>query len=149
MISRLFYHRNHLAHKSGFTLIELLIVLWFISILILLITPPLLKQKQQFEVAQFFKVLESDVLYIQQKALHGEFYKLYFQDNQYIVAKSSVIIKKRVYPSPLKLKGRNETVITYTINGNISKPITYLFSNKDEDISIVFPLGRGRFYFKE
>lgn len=139
-------------YKNGFTLIEMLIVLSMLSILILLAVPQqisiLSKQKEE----QFIEQLEFDVLLIQNQSnllLKDSNMYIRFYDNYYSVLGgwSDSTIANRPYPDGwILIINEQHRTLKFSETGTVINPRTLVMYSKNERISIVFPLGKGRFH---
>lgn len=135
--------------QYGFSLMELLVVLSIWSLLLLLSAPILVNSLEKQEEEQFFKVFESDVLYIQYAASLSaeEEVSIHFSDDHYTVRDGSINgFLKRNFPSTWKIDMRSMKYISFTDKGNIRHAGTIQVDTKNAIYLIVFPLGKGRGY---
>ncbi len=136
---------------NGFTLIEMLLAIVVLASLILLAVPPLFSTIQKQETAHFFNVLDSDILFIQNEALGTrQNVRIVFDKEYYsIVAEKQTEEVKRYYPKHLTHDVRINNRVSFSNNGTVINPTTFLFKDKSTTYHLVFPLGKGRQYIEE
>lgn len=137
-----------LNEQAGFTLIELLFVLMIVSLLSFLAVPAVYRAYQEQQIEQFFQLMESDVLFAQNRALEatGQV-KVLFNEDHYRIMIEMKEMDKREYPEHLTFRAVSTTNVRYNRNGTIQNPLTLSFyDQQDKRIKVVFPFGKGRFY---
>lgn len=138
-----------MAKHNGFTLLELLIVLSIWSLLVLLSVPILVKNLDEQEIQQFFKVFEHDVLYIQYVATTSanKEASIHFGNGYYTVRNGSTNQSiRRDFPSNWKIDTRSIQYISFNNKGTIRQAGTIEVETNQSNYSVVFPLGKGRGY---
>ncbi|MEI3606809.1 competence type IV pilus minor pilin ComGD [Pseudogracilibacillus sp. SE30717A] len=136
---------------NGFTLFEMLLTIVILASLVLLAVPSIFSTIQKQEIAQFFKILDSDILYIQNQALGTrQNVRIVFDQEYYAVLteRQSEEIK-RYYPKQLTHEVKINNRLSFSNNGTVINPTTYLFKDKDTTYHLVFPLGKGRHYIEQ
>lgn len=139
-------------NEEGFTFIELLYVLLIVSILSLLVVPPMYHVYQEQQKNQFFTLLDSDILYIQNQAIARKTnFRIVFDTEYYVVMEKDKQIYKRDYPNHLSYSKATTNRIVFNTLGTVRNPTTYLFydQSKGKRYEMVFPLGKGRQYVEE
>lgn len=133
--------------KNAFTLIEMLLVLSVLSILILLTVPLHSSTIKKQEEKQFIELFQFDVLLIQNQASmeNGEMYIRFFDDYYLVLQGIEVSYAKRKYPKGWKIID-GKRILKYYSNGTLLNPRTIVMYSEDERISLIFPLGKGRFH---
>ncbi|WP_042223465.1 competence type IV pilus minor pilin ComGD [Oceanobacillus manasiensis] len=135
---------------DGFTLIEMLVVLSMLGIMISLALPLQFKLLKEQEEIQFFSMLESDVMYIQQRStLSADMNRITFNEESYRITSDEQPSIIRIYPEGLTINTRNERNITFNNNGNIKNPRTLYVNSSLNTYRMVFPFGKGRFYLEK
>ncbi|MFD1850617.1 competence type IV pilus minor pilin ComGD [Oceanobacillus bengalensis] len=136
--------------RNGFTLVEVLFVLTILSILLLFTPKPNLTSLNNIHVQQFFKVLQSDVLYAQTLTPTSKYnIRIRFYADKYVVYDDNIILETRNYPKGLSVDTRTNDTFEFSNAGTIKNPRAIIFATKDVEYRIVFPFGKGRFYIHE
>lgn len=137
-----------IRYQGGFTLIELLLVLTTVSILSMIVIPPMSNTINQIKVNHFLQTVESDVLFIQNQSQRkvSSKLKLVFTKNEYHVIESSKRLRVEKYPPGIKLRGSISKNIKYGSLGTIKQGATIRFEMTNKIIKLIFPLGKGRHY---
>lgn len=134
--------------EEGFTLIELLIVLLIFSMVALFILPSMYKSVARQEQLHFFKLLSSDIFYVQNKSLFKESKAEIVPSDKRYVIRSTFEREERLFPNDVTLASYPQA-IHYSRNGTIKKPMTYLFDTEDIYYRVILPFGKGRNYLDE
>jgi len=136
--------------QNGFTFLELLFVLSIISLFILIAHPFHFSILEKHQEKQFLDAFESDILYIQNRALRtNERAEIVFGTDHYKVQVGKIILEEREFPESLEMESRNLLAISFNESGTIRKAGTILFRSNQATYRIVFPLGKGRSYVVE
>lgn len=136
-------------NHNGFTLIELLLVLSIVIILSAIVLPSTANTIDQIKVNQFLKILESDILFIQNQAstTSSKRLRIIFTENYYIVVNTSVEIKRENYPTSMQLRSNNKE-ISFSKQGTVKQARTLYFNVANQTVKIIFPFGKGRYYIE-
>ncbi len=149
-LQHLVYREGCTMKADGFTLIEMLVVLSMLGIMISLALPLQFKLLKEQEEIQFFSMLESDVMYIQQRStLSADMNRITFNEESYRITSDEQPSIIRIYPEGLTINTRNERNITFNNNGNIKNPRTLYVNSSLNTYRMVFPFGKGRFYLEK
>src|SRR5699024_4590448 len=139
-----------LKNETGFTLLELLFVLMIVMLLVWIAFPTLHKQYVKHELAHFFRVFDSDILFIQNLALDGWDLWITLKNDHYIVnASNNNSIHTRHYTKHLDPQTVASDQIEYSNTGSVKNPYTYNFYDvNNKRYKVVFPFGKGRHYIE-
>lgn len=137
------HHRQH-----GFTLIEMLFILMVLSILTVLFIPQIVKTIEKQQSIHFFKLFDSDILFIQNQTMNSDdTYRITLTKDYYMIVKENREIEKREYPNHLTLSQRNVRIY-FSKSGTVTSPQTIRFQDRYHTYRVVFPLGKGRHYIE-
>lgn len=134
------------TNESGFSLLEMLFVLMIVMLLAWIVVPMVHKNYVEHEVNQFFRVFDSDVLFIQNQALVGREWWIHLEEDRYIVKEQKErFVKTRYYPKSFDTQYFAEHRIEYHPTGNVKKPYTYNFYDRNgKRYKVIFSFGKGR-----
>jgi competence protein ComGD len=144
------YPRLNVKKENGFTLVELLLSLSVVTVMVLLVVPISLSALQTAEEEQFFRTLESDVLYIQSMAHEDVTFSIRFADDHYTIVRGShggTI--KRDYPRGLTMETYTNQMLSFEQYGSVRNPRTIHIHTKKGSYRMVFPFGKGRYYIEK
>lgn len=137
-------------NNRGFTLIELLFVLLIVSIVSLLALPSMYNMYKDQQTKQFFSLLDSDILYVQNQAMAGKRNcRVVFDNDSYSVLSEDKLISQRSYPEHMRYRNVSTNRIVFNDLGSARNVTTYLFYADHDMYQIVFPLGKGRHYIEQ
>ncbi|WP_186575797.1 competence type IV pilus minor pilin ComGD [Aquibacillus kalidii] len=138
--------------EKGFTFLELVIVLSIISILLVVGSSIQLKTLHTYQLNSFYKLFESDILYLQQfNMVQAEKASLTIDvtNNQYQI-KTNVngkVLIKRTFPKDWVVKLNTLSMpLSFTSDGNLIHPGTFSIKTAYKTYYIYFPFGKGRCY---
>lgn len=139
-----------LKNETGFTLLELLFVLMIVMLLVWVAFPALHKQYVKHEIDHFFRVFDSDILFIQNQTLEGRDLWIHLKRDHYIVKeRNKNSIHTRHYPKHLGPQSFARHQIEYSNTGSVKNPYTYNFYDvNNKRYKVVFPFGKGRHYIE-
>lgn len=134
--------------ESGFTLIELLLVLLVVSVLSVILIPSMMRTVQNIQTDHFFKIMDSDILYVQNQSLGKEDYlRIVFNEDHYMIVDAiKGGITRRAYPSHLSLSGMY--MISFSSSGSVRNAGSFLLADDQSNYQVTFPLGKGRHYIE-
>src|SRR5690625_1112510 len=117
---------------NGFTFIEMLFVIFILTIFIGLTVPITMKGIEQHQTNQFFTVLTSDILLLQNQSFGVVTNRrLVFEDEQYLIRGENGILERRQYPNHLQYNSQSNNEIQFKNTGTVIHPTTYRFYDQD------------------
>lgn len=137
------------GREKGFTLMEMLYVLFIMALILLIAVPMVYHAIIEQKTKQFFTILDSDILRIQNQAMQSnEKMTIFFSTDHYVVMKNTKTVYTRTYPDNISFIGTD--MITYNGLGTVSNPRTFLFYSGDDFMyQVIFPLGKGRHHIEK
>lgn len=135
--------------EDGFTLMEMLFVLFIMALILMVAIPVVHHTIVEHKTKQFFTILDSDILRMQNQAIaNNEKMNIYFDKDHYVVMRGRKLIYTRDYPDHIEFA--KPDIITYTALGTVSNPRTLIFYSQENFMyRMVFPLGKGRHYVEK
>lgn len=141
--------------ETGFTVIETMIILTVILILLSVAVLPFPKLAANVEKRQFLNQLQADIFLAQSYAVaKQEKVELRFSsaNNSYTVkpfgAAADVIVQRHL-PDLVQYTEGSLSKVSFLPNGNTDSFGTVHFNCGDRRVSLIFQIGKGRFYVKE
>lgn len=135
--------------RNGFTLLEVLIVLFMWSFLVLLIAPFHFSHIETQQEDSFFETFAYDVLYTQSLSTTTKDYiQINLYEDRYTIRrgyKGEVLLTRNI-PSDWVIKAKVFHTISFDDKGRIRMPGTFFIQTKDDEYSVVFPFGKGRYH---
>lgn len=147
--------KTYLCSNQGFTLMEMLVVLTIWSVLITVTLSANSKLWEEHQVQSFLKLLQEDVLYMQEVQMTTfKNLRLFIDQDQisYQIREGGTgnVYVSRDYPNNWQIELRTlQMPIEFSIKGAIKKPGSMILRTTSHDYLITFPLGRGRMYVTE
>jgi competence protein ComGD len=138
----------------GFTLIEMLLVMSIIMIVGSFGFKGYLSYYEKRQLDAFLAQLEEDILFTQMHAMtHKEVTDVAFYDNFYRVRTliNAPILVERYFLKDFQIEFTNANMtrkISYNNKGNIRVSGKIIVEFKKQRKTIVFQLGKGRFYYE-
>lgn len=146
-----------MSNTKGFTLIEMLLVISVIMIISLFNIHSFQSYFEQRKLDDFMEQLEEDLLLAQMLALANQktsnvvFFDDVYTVNYYENNKNGVKRITRYYPDGIKVEFLTNSMgrtVYFLINGNVKEFGKFRVKYKKRKTTVVFQLGRGRFYFE-
>ncbi|MDL4841557.1 competence type IV pilus minor pilin ComGD [Aquibacillus rhizosphaerae] len=144
-----------MRQEQGFTLIETLIVLSIVSLFLVIGLSFQSHSLYQNQANQFFRLFQSDVLYLQQISMvsrDNAYLTILPNEHSYEIKTGGLgeVLVKREYPKNWLVDLNTLSApISFTINGTIKKPGMFYVKTPTRKYSIYFPFGKGRSYIIE
>ncbi|MDC3418995.1 prepilin-type N-terminal cleavage/methylation domain-containing protein [Aquibacillus koreensis] len=143
------------TNNKGFTLIEVLIVLSMISLFLVIGASFQPKALEQNQADYFFKLFQSDVLYLQQLTMidrENVFIYISPDNKSYQIKRGGMgeVILTRSFPKDWTINLNTlPAPISFSPNGTIKNPGTIDLRSPTTRYSVIFPFGKGRCYIVE
>ncbi|KAB7708779.1 hypothetical protein F9802_01110 [Bacillus aerolatus] len=144
-----------LKSEKGFSILEMLLILSIMLVLLSVTVLPLPKLAANFEKKQFFNQLQADLFLAQsyaiakQDVVEVKFLPAGDRYSIHPVTASSVMLIQRNMPDSIRHVNGSLAKLSFLPNGNTSSFGTVHFKYQDQYISLIFQIGKGRFYVKE
>ncbi|MFK2824353.1 competence type IV pilus minor pilin ComGD [Bacillus sp. B190/17] len=141
--------------EKGFTIIETIIVLMVILVLLSAAVLPFPKLAANFEKEKFLNQLQADLFLAQSyAAAKQEVVEVRFirANNCYVIRSAALFSDmaiQRELPDTMQYAESSLANLSFLPNGNTTSFGTVRFKYRDRLISVVFQIGKGRFYVKE
>lgn len=142
-----------LQTEKGYTLIELAIVLLILSSLTGLVVVSFSSLAETKTIDHFIDQLKGDLYYTHMLALsRGKTMSILFRPDSHsyqVIGNDDEIFLERYHSPKIKIvKGSADYRIYFKPNGNIRNPGTIRIETTKGTYSLVFQLGKGRFYVR-
>ena len=141
--------------EKGFTLIETMIMLTVILVLLSIAVLPFPKLAANFEKEQFLNQLQADLFFAQSYAIaKQETVEVRFihKEDRYTIrsrtATANFLVQRNI-PDTIRYIDGSLATLSFLQNGNTNSFGTVHFKYRDQYISLIFQIGKGRFYVKE
>jgi competence protein ComGD len=141
------FHKN----SKGFTIVEMMIVLMVVTFMSSIIWYNGANIHKRKVIDQFFRQLETDILYVQQYAMvHQEQILIYwYPDQSYYEAERYAFkgeLFERKYGKHIQVKATTlRFPIIFMPNGSINRGGSIFIYIDDETYKVIFTIGKGRF----
>lgn len=137
--------------EKGFTLVEVLLVLALLISSLVIANSIAYRQSVKLEEAQFFLLLEQDLLAAQAMALELHtpvVIRFFYAESKYTVTAQLKSIKTVWFPKTVQfLAGSYLKTIEYTATGNVVNFGTCYFTTTSGKITLTMYIGKGRVRF--
>ncbi|WP_049663160.1 competence type IV pilus minor pilin ComGD [Bacillus sp. FJAT-27231] len=152
----MFHKRMRLPKEErGFTLMETMVVLTIIIVLLSIAVLPFPKLAAHFEKEQFLNQLQADLFFAQSYAIARQEkveVKFFYTENCYTIrslTSTANFLVQRNMPDTIRYMDGSLTILSFLPNGNTNNFGTVRFRYGSRYISLVFQIGKGRFYVTE
>lgn len=135
---------------KGYTLIEVVIVLHILSLFLLFGSISINSLWDTLERNVFINQLEADLYYVQTYAMNRhvsvyvQFYPYYDRYTATSINSKNILLDRNL-PASIDMMDGSFTSYMITPDGNTNKFGTIKFKRKNEEIKLIFNIGRGRF----
>ncbi len=142
-------------NERGFSLLEVIIVLGITLTILSIGTTIKVSIIDDYRTEQFLKVLQQDVLYMQQLTIvTNRNYHLTIEPDQhfYQIKQGGFgkVIVRREIPKHWTIKLNTLRMpIDFTVDGTIKQPGMFTIYTSNKSYNVYFPFGTGRSYFIE
>ncbi|RJS59682.1 competence type IV pilus minor pilin ComGD [Bacillus sp. PK3_68] len=140
---------------EGFTLVETMVILTVIVVLLSVAVLPFPRVAADFEKQQFLNQLQADLFLAQSYAIAKQEVvevRFIYTENRYTIRPLTAptnLFVQRSMPDTIRYVDGSLAKLSFLPNGNTSSFGTVHFEYLDRHISLIFQIGKGRFYVKE
>lgn len=139
-----------IREEEGFTLLEVMLVLALLSSSLILANSIAYRQSVKLEEAQFFLLLEQDLLAAQAMALELHtpvVIRFFYAESKYTMTAQLKTIKTVWFPKTVHyLSSSYLKTIEYTATGNVVNFGTCYFTTTSGKITLTMYIGKGRVF---
>ncbi|KIL75289.1 hypothetical protein A3781_09345 [Bacillus badius] len=147
--------KKAIKEEQGFTMIETMVVLAVVLVVLSITVLSFSRGAAEFEKRQFLNQLRADLFLAQSHAIAKQEtveVRFAYGGNRYTVrtlASSSSFLVQRNIPDAIQYMDGSLAKLSFLPNGNTNSFGTVYFKYGDRYLSLVFQIGKGRFYVKE